>query len=89
MSTEEEFAKISKRVGGSAFPLKDYPVGYGVHYSTGLSYLDYMAAQRLQGRSAGQDPTYMELSPEYAAKDAYDYAEAMLAERRRRGENNG
>ena len=61
-------------VGGDAFPTT--PLG---QCSPGLSALDYFAAQAMQGLVTRENTTFDE-----DAVDAYEIAEAMLAERNRR-----
>jgi hypothetical protein len=67
---------MKKKDGGPAFPIMwDY-----AENETGMSLRDYFAGQALAGRMARQSsyPSWGD-----AAKDAYEMADAMLAERER------
>lgn len=82
-----------KNDGGKAFPISGMAVRNGQHfeqvYQTGLSLRDYFAAAALprvheivldfMGKDAppSGEPTLAQLTAKYA----YDYADAMLAER--------
>jgi len=66
--------------GGQAFPLSEFP---GVT-NDGMTLLDWFAGQALAGLAA--EP---ELSSERVAEIAYDCAERMVAEKRRREADGG
>jgi len=71
---------MTNETGGPAFPVT------GVHYTdkVGMTLLDYFAGQALPGAIKIMEKYGGEAS-KYAAVLAYDQAEAMLAERKRRG----
>lgn len=70
--------------GGQAFPIQirefDGIMGPGWHMRTipGMSLLDYFAAQALIGTMIGLGGN---LDAAQATREAYEYADAMLAER--------
>ncbi len=70
--------------GGSAFPRVEFSAarddgGYESHYSPGMDLRDYFAAAALQGICAsGPTKSY---DNQFIAKDSYNLADAMLAER--------
>ena len=71
---------MSKNDGGPAFPLKD-PRTCDYH---GMSLRDYFAAKAMQAIR-----TELSLSAAICAKQAYDLADAMLAEKERRAREEG
>lgn len=65
--------------GGAAFPDPTGSIGYG-----GMTYLDFMAGLALTGLSANQSMD--DATVEKMAEIAFEQADAMLAEKRRREE---
>ena len=63
--------EVRRQWGGTAFPTSGY--------TNGMTLLDWFAGQALAGLMAAGEPT-----AETHAEDAYDTAEAMMAERRLR-----
>jgi hypothetical protein len=63
----------------SAFPVE---VGQTCDDLRGMSLFDWFAGQALSGLLS--DPTIERCSPEGFASSSYDYAEAMMNERKRR-----
>lgn len=59
--------------GGPAFPIDAYETADRCIY-TGMTLRDYFAAKAMQGHCPN-------VSPEHAARRAYDYADAMLKAR--------
>lgn len=75
--------------GGPAFPVHTVePVGGEVRYlSTGMTLRDYFAGQALAGMLAAAfpgEPPFLECT--YVAHKVYEYADAVLAERAKKGE---
>lgn len=64
-----------------AFPTPERTLGAGggTKWSDGMTVRDYFAGQALSGMCAGAPGSH--LVPPNAAKLAYEYADAMLAER--------
>jgi hypothetical protein len=84
---EQDNEKMSdKNTGGPAFPMPsgmEPKVDITTHYNEGMTLLDYFAGQALPAVI-----TYMKFydcGQSGIAKTAYDQAQAMLAERKRRG----
>lgn len=67
---------MSKNNGGPAFPVMDEVEEHGQHY--GLTIRDYFAAKAMQA-SRSRNSDYRSWAD--LAADAYDLADAMLAER--------
>lgn len=65
--------------GGSAFPIPDQRHAGGLDGSYGMSLRDYFAAKALQGMIAGNSATGPTFEDDAAT--AYQWADAMLAER--------
>ena len=65
----------------SAFPVE---VGQTCDDLRGMSLLDWFAGQAISGLLS--DPTIERCSPEGFASSSYDYAEAMMNERKRRND---
>jgi hypothetical protein len=63
------------KTGGAAFPSKDMP--YSRDDEKGITMRDYFAAKAMQGICARVHWSYSG-----AAKDAYEYADAMLEVRK-------
>ncbi len=63
----------------SAFPVQ---IGNTIDELRGMSLLDWFAGQALSGLMS--DPTIERCTPEGYAKSSYDYADAMMNERKRR-----
>ncbi len=71
--------------GGPAFPHQEHSVETGrplCASDRGISLWDYMAGQALAGLLASGEHT--DCTPAEYAHDAYNYADAMIAEKRRR-----
>lgn len=64
---------MKKNTGGQAFPVAGDDDSYGV---AGMTLRDYFAAKALQGITVSYEGPVVD-----AAMLAYDYADAMLAER--------
>jgi hypothetical protein len=62
-----------KDTGGPAFPQCSYNLKGGYDITGGLSLRDYFAAKAMQGMLARKG--------QFHPADAYEYADAMLAER--------
>ena len=68
--------------GGSAFPWTETHPAHGTRGEMGMTLLDWFAGQALAGLLS--DETIERCTPEGYAKSAYDYAEAMIEERKKR-----
>lgn len=68
-----------KNTGGPAYPLSDIP---GNYFAPGMTILDYFAGQALAGMLARDQSMNMPIWID--AEVAYDYAEAMIAEKAKR-----
>ena len=69
--------------GGPAFPLSDIEWTDARRHNNGMSLRDYFAAAALQGMLA----YYHGYGSFYAAGSAYQYADAMLTERKLKKDN--
>ena len=69
--------------GGPAFPLSTVdPYDRSVTTCDGMTLRDYFAAKAMQGIIASEQPGDEEfVTPEMYARDAYQYADAMLKAR--------
>ena len=77
----------STETGGPAFPMPtgaEPRVDVTTHYNEGMTLLDYFAGQALAA-VIGDHQKDKYITFEMTAIDAYAYAQAMLAERKRRG----
>lgn len=71
-----------KDTGGPAFPVVEIHPVHGSRIDLGMTLLDWFAGQALCGLLS--DHTIERVTPEGYAQSAYDYAEAMIAERMKR-----
>lgn len=70
--------------GGPAFPVPDQQHSGGLDGYYGMSLRDYLAAAALQGYIAAHSGENVKFPPaQYAADQAYEYADAMLEARRK------
>ena len=76
-------ATVETADGGPAFPGGDGQYAGGYHHYNGMSLRDWFAGQALAGLLAADGPDTM-TGTTLAAGRAYDYADAMLAERAKR-----
>lgn len=81
---------MSDKTGGTAFPTSTWDNEFDkvVDQTKGMTLLDYFAAKALAGLLPARDElgrtAFTEMAPSVVAENAYEIAEAMLAEREKR-----